>query len=78
MRLRRETGDYNFTIKSNAAQLKKGLNAEEFVGAIVEIGTAFEVVTKVVDNTTTYTLTVESGTLTYTKATGAVAYTAAT
>lgn len=76
MRLRRETGDYNFTLNNDAATLKPGLNAEEFVGAIVHNGTAMEVVTSVTDNTTTYTLVVDSGTLVYTKATGAVAYTA--
>ena len=76
MRLRRETGDFKIVIDDGAATIPAGLGAEDLIGVIANNGTSIEVLTAATDATTTVTLTATSGTYVYTKATGAVAYTA--
>ena len=76
MRLRRETGDFKIVIKSGAATIPAGLGAEDLIGVIADNGTSIEVLTGALNSTDTITLYAGSGTYVYTKATGAVAYTA--
>jgi len=76
MRLRTEAGDYSIVIKNGAvAPIRKDLNAYQLVGVIVEQDGKFYVVTAVEPAVggATYTLTAGEITLTYTKATGAIA-----
>lgn len=83
MRLRRETGDFQIkvTVDDNTAtvnSINKFLLGEDFVGQIVDVDGEFEVITKASENKLAGTVTAvcESYTLTYTKATGAIAATA--
>lgn len=80
MRLRRETGDFRIkvTTGTDGAEvntINKNLLGEDFVGQVVEVDGSFEVVTKASENKLAGTVTAvtESYTLTYTKATGAIA-----
>lgn len=73
MRLRRETGDFSIVIKSNKAEIRKNLNAEDLIGAIVVDGTVTAVVTAITTASTTLTLTAGAKTYTYTIETGAIA-----
>ncbi len=80
MRLRRETGDFQIkvTVDDDTAtvnSINKLLLGEDFVGQVVEVDGTFEVVTKASENKAAGTVTAvcESYTLTYTKATGAIA-----
>ena len=76
MRLRRETGDFKIVISEGAATIPAGLGAEDLIGVIADNGTSIEVLTGALNSTDTITLYAGSGTYVYTKATGAVAYTA--
>lgn len=73
MRLRRETGDFSIVIKSNKAEIRKNLNAEDLIGAIIVDGTVTAVVTAITTAAATLTLTAGAKSYTYTIATGAVA-----
>lgn len=80
MRLRRETGDFQIKVTVDAGAgtvtantIAPKLMGEDFVGQIVDADGQFEVVTKVAETNTTVTAYIESFTLTYTKATGAIA-----
>jgi hypothetical protein len=73
MRLRRETGDFSIVIKSNKAEIRKNLNAEDLIGAIVVDGTVTAVVTAITTASATLTLTAGAKTYTYTIETGAIA-----
>lgn len=73
MRLRRETGDFSIVITSNAATIRKNLNAEDLIGAIIVDGTVTAVVTAITTAAATLTLTAGAKNYTYTIATGAVA-----
>ena len=57
MRLRRETGDFSIVITSNAATIRKNLNAEDLIGAIIVDGTVTAVVTAITTAAATLTLT---------------------
>lgn len=79
MRLRRETGDFQIKVSVNSDtsavtvnSINRYLLGEDFVGQIVDADGQFEVVTKVAETNTTVTAYIESFTLTYTKATGAI------
>ena len=76
MRLRRETGDFKIVIDDGAATIPAGLGAEDLIGVIADNGTSIEVLTGALNSTDIVTLYGGSGTYVYTKATGAVAYTA--
>lgn len=73
MRLRRETGDFSIVIKSNKAEIRKNLNAEDLIGAIIVDGTVTAVVTAITTAAATLTLTAGAKNYTYTIETGAVA-----
>lgn len=78
MRLRRETGDFRIKIdgEGNVNTINKSLLGEDLLGQVVELSDGtMEVVTKTLENKLagTVTATCESYTMTYTKATGAIA-----
>lgn len=80
MRLRRETGDFQIkvTVDDGTAtvnSIRPNLLDEDLVGQVVDADGSFEVITKVTNATTTIEAVCESFTLTYTKATGAIAAT---
>lgn len=79
MKLRLETGNFDIVLDaSGEAEIAKDLLPEQFIGAVVvnNSGDMFAV-TKVSVSNGVYTLVIDGGTVAYTKATGAVAYTAA-
>lgn len=78
MRLRRETGDFQIKITvddgtATVNTIQPKLLDEDFVGQIVDVDGSYEVITKATNASTTVTAYTESYTLTYTKATGAIA-----
>lgn len=80
MRLRRETGDFQIKVTVDGSDvtvnsIAANLLGEDFVGQVVDANGTFEVVTSVSENKLAGTVTAvcESYTLTYTKATGAIA-----
>ena len=79
MRLRRETGDFQIRVTVDDGtvtvnSIAKGLLAEDFVGQVVDVDGAFEVVTAVSENKLAGTVSAVTATytLTYTKGTGAI------
>lgn len=76
MRLRREVGDFTFTIKNGAATINKKLFPEQLIGQIVEDGNDLTTIVTVTgaSGDATYSLKAANNkTYTYTVATGAVA-----
>lgn len=76
MRLRRENGDFDFTIADGAATISAKLFPEQLIGQIAFIGDEITTVINVdgASGDTTYTLAMGNGdSYTYTVATGAVA-----
>lgn len=60
MRLRRETGDFSIAFGDNTeCQIRKGLAAEDLIGAVVQTGVAMGVVTGTEKNTDTGAITLK-------------------
>ena len=86
MRLRRETGDFSIVIDGTAdtanCQIRRGLAAEDLIGAVVQTGVAMGVVTGTEKNTDTGAIILKcadavlvDGTFVYNPDTGIVKYT---
>jgi len=83
MRLRRETGDFSITFDGTTeCQIRKGLSAEDLIGAVVQTGVAMGVVTGTEKNTDTGAIILKcadaalvDGTFVYNPDTGIVKYT---
>lgn len=81
MRLRRETGDFSirFDGDTHTCEIRKGLNAEDLIGVVIQFGTMVGVVTSVILDSGNYDLTVagipSSDSVTYNPVTGVVTHT---
>lgn len=81
MRLRRETGDFSirFDGDTHTCEIRKGLNAEDLIGVVIQFGTLVSVVTAVIANEGNYEFGVagvpSSDSVTYNPVTGVVTYT---
>ncbi len=81
MRLRRETGDFSirFDSNTNTCEIRKGLNAEDLIGVVIQCGTITGVVTAIVPDGDNYDFVVagipSADTVIYNPVTGVVTYT---